>query len=123
MPNIPQDFISTFNSLRAILKKYDKYLTVVADREDKYDLNMGYSKKYKKVVFFGGVHIMKNYVSFHLMSVYAYPKLLDDFSPELKKRMHGKSCFNFKTIDDKLLKEISELTKRSYEFYKKNLMD
>lgn len=122
MPDKQNDFVSTFASLKAILKKYEKDLTIVTDKPDRFDLNGGFSEKYKKLIYFGGVHIMKNYVSFHLMSVYAYPKLLDDLSPELKKRMQGKSCFNFKTIDDKLLKEISVLTKRSYEFYKKNLM-
>jgi hypothetical protein len=32
-------------------------------------------------------------------------------SPELKKRMQGKSCFNFKEVDKKLLSELSKLTK------------
>ena len=53
----------------------------------------------------------KAYVSFHLMSVYAYPKLLQDISPELKKRMQGKACFNFKAVDEKLFKELAKLTK------------
>jgi len=32
-------------------------------------------------------------------------------SPELKRRMQGKSCFNFKTVDEKLFKELAKLTK------------
>jgi len=32
-------------------------------------------------------------------------------SPELKKRMQGKSCFNFKEVDEKLFKELARLTK------------
>jgi hypothetical protein len=29
-----------------------------------------------------------------------FPDLLKDLQPELKKRRQGKSCFNFKTIDE-----------------------
>ena len=32
-------------------------------------------------------------------------------SPELKKRMQGKSCFNFKEVDENLFKELATLTK------------
>ena len=46
-------------------------------------------------VWFGGVQIKKNYVSYHLMPVYAFPDLLDGLSPELKKRMQGKSLLQF----------------------------
>jgi len=53
----------------------------------------------------------KNYVSFHLMSVYASPELLGKTSPELKKRMQGKSCFNFKQVDKKLFSELKTLTR------------
>jgi len=45
------------------------------------------------------------------MSVYACPQLLKGMSPELKKRMQGKSCFNFKEVDEKLFKELDKLTK------------
>ena len=31
-------------------------------------------------------------------------------SPELKKRMQGKSCFNFKEVDKKLFAELKALT-------------
>ena len=45
------------------------------------------------------------------MSVYACPELLQNLSPELKKRMQGKSCFNFKEVDEQLFKELATLTK------------
>ena len=53
----------------------------------------------------------KAYVSFYLMSIYACPDLLQSMSPELKQRMQGKSCFNFKEVDEKLFKELAQLTK------------
>jgi hypothetical protein len=52
------------------------------------------------------------------MPVYVNPKLLDGISPELKRRMQGKSCFNFKEVDKKFLGELSDLTKKGFEFYK-----
>jgi hypothetical protein len=39
-------------------------------------------------------------------------------SPELKKRMQGKSCFNFKTVDEKLFKELAKLTKAGTEKFR-----
>ena len=36
-------FQSTFNSLKAILKKYEKYLTVKLDKKDPFNLYAGYS--------------------------------------------------------------------------------
>jgi hypothetical protein len=49
------------------------------------------------------------------MPVYIFPDLLKDITPALKKRMQGKSCFNFTKIDEALFSELDELTKRSIE--------
>lgn len=70
-----------------------------------------------KQVWFGGVNTTKQYVSYYLMPVYAFPDLLDGISPELKKRMQGKSCWNFKVVDEALLKELAALTKKAYRRY------
>jgi len=122
MTNQSKDFLDTFNSLKSILKKYENSLRVIADKNDNYNLNAGYDDKRKTDIYFGAVQIKKNYVSFHLMPVYINPKLLEGISPELKKRMQGKSCFNFKVVDKTLLADLSELTTKSFEFYKKNKM-
>jgi hypothetical protein len=39
-------------------------------------------------------------------------------SPELKKRMHGLSCFNFTTIDSNQVKELSRLTKAGIDAFR-----
>jgi len=52
-----------------------------------------------KAVCFGAVRLGKNYVSYYLMPVYMTPALQKRISPELRKRMQGKSCFNFTEID------------------------
>lgn len=120
--NKRKELSPTFSSLKAILKKFEKNLRIKADNNDNYYLNAGYDEKRKADIFFGAVQIKKNYVSYHLMPLYINPKLLDKISPELKKRMQGKSCFNFNEIDKKILGELSDLTKKGFEFYKMNEM-
>ena len=65
------------------------------------------------------VQIRKNYVSFHLMPIYAFPEMIEGMSAELKKRMQGKSCFNFTTIDLALRSELAALTKKGLARFKK----
>ena len=105
------DFAEVFQKLKAVLKPHARKLIVVHDTDTNYYLDTKYVMKNKYRVFFGAVRIGKAYVSFHLMPVYANPKLLDGMSPELKKHMQGKSCFNFKKVDEKLFKELAQLTK------------
>ena len=109
------DFPVVFERLKAILKPYAKNLTITADTSDAYSLDGPYSEKYKKALFFGAAQIKKNYVSFYLMPVYMFPELLKGMSPELKKHMQGKSCFNFKKVEPDLFKELTQLTRLSVE--------
>jgi hypothetical protein len=67
--------------------------------------------------FVAGTRLNKHYVSYYLMGVYAQPELLDSVSPELRRRMQGKSCFNFTKVDETLLGELQQLTSRSIEGY------
>src|SRR3989440_6926830 len=105
------DFTEVFEALKSIFKPYAKKMDVSQDTDKYYLLNTRYIMKNKQPLCFGGVRLGKNYVSFYLMSVYAAPELLKTMSPELKKRMQGKSCFNFKEIDPKLFTELKMLTK------------
>jgi hypothetical protein len=113
------DFSMVFERLKSILVPYAKNLTVKTDTSDTYYLDGPYSEKWKKELFFGSVQIKKNYVSFYLMPVYMYPELLHDVSPELKKLMQGKSCFNFKRLEPDLFKELEDLTNKGVEKFKK----
>jgi len=112
------DFQIVFEQLKNILKPYAKNLSVKVDTPDTYYLDGPYSEKWRKELFFGSAQIKKNYVSFYLMPVYMYPELLNDISPELKKRMQGKSCFNFKKVEPDLFKELGELTRQGVEKFK-----
>lgn len=117
VPN--QNFPIVFERLKTILQPYAEKLTLKADTSDTYYIDGPYSEKWKKQLFFGSAQIKKNYVSFYLMPVYMYPELLKDISPELKKRMQGKSCFNFKKVEPDLFTELTELTRKSVEKFQK----
>jgi hypothetical protein len=105
------NFDEVFAELKSIFKPYAKKMDVASDTGTYYLLNTRHIMKNKHALCFGGVRLGKNYVSFYLMSVYASPELVKAMSPELKKRMQGKSCFNFKAVDKKLFKELRALTK------------
>jgi len=113
------EFPMVFNELKKLLEPYASKLTLTADSPNGYSLDGPYSEKWKKAVFFGAAQIKKNYVSFYLMPVYMFPDLLKDISPALKKRMQGKSCFNFKKVEPDLFKELDDLTRKGIERFKK----
>ncbi len=99
------------------MQNYEKYLDCKSDSSKDYHLDTKHIMKNKKPLYFGSVKINKNYVSYHLMPVYVQPNLLNNISKNLEQRMQGKSCFNFKSIDNVLFAELSELTMASFEYY------
>lgn len=111
-------FNKAFDQLRRILECYASRLSCEKDESGNYYLNTKHIMKNKKPLFFGAVQIKKNYVSYHLMPVYVYPELLESISPELTRRMQGKSCFNFKSVDSELFEELAALTKAGYEKFR-----
>jgi hypothetical protein len=109
------EFSPVFKKLKSILKPYSSKLILKIDTSEGFSLDGAYSKKWKKELFFGAAQIKKNYVSFYLMPVYMYPDLLNNISPELKKHMQGKSCFNFKKIETPLFDELTQLTHHAFK--------
>ena len=93
-------------------------LRATADEPRKYYL-VTKAKSWKGgPMFFGAVMMFKGYVSYHLMPLYVCPELTKTLSADLKKRMQGKSCFNFRAPDEALFAELSELTKAGLEKYR-----
>jgi len=69
-------------------------------------------------MYFGSVRLGKAYASFHLMPLYMCAVLTESISPALKKRMQGKTCFNFKTEPDpELLAELNRLTESGVQLW------
>lgn len=106
----PDSFERSFEQLKSLLKEIEPSLLVREDEPDSYYLTAPPSDKAKRELFFGAVRRKKTYVSYHLMPIYMYPELLDRVSPELRTRMQGKSCFNFKSVHPYQLDELARLT-------------
>jgi len=98
--------------LKAILAPYRANLHVAKDGPGGLTLEL---PKYagQPWGYAAGTRVGKRYVSYYLMGVYGDPKLLDGMSPELKRRMQGKSCFNFTKIDEALVAVLDRLTSAS----------
>jgi hypothetical protein len=94
---------------------YGEQLVVLRDAPGDYYVNTPWARADGYVLMFGGVQIKARYVSYYLMPVYASPDLLADISPRLRKRMQGKACFNFTTVDEELFAELAELTALAFE--------
>jgi hypothetical protein len=116
-PAAPAAFVEVFRKLKAILTPYAKKMTVVKDTAEWYYLDTKYIGKNKKPICFAAVRLGKAYVSFYLMCAYCNPQILARMSPALKKRMQGKSCFNFKEVDDALFTELAQLTKFGADWF------
>jgi hypothetical protein len=117
------DFANAFFALKTVFAKYEKYLHINADTREKYYLETRSPSLNGKPLFFGAVIRGRAYVSFHLMPLYWDASLAKGMSADLKKRMQGKSCFNFLAPDAALFRELGKLTARGFALYKrKNLL-
>jgi hypothetical protein len=107
-----QGLVPVHERLRAILAPYRSGLHVSADSPDGMILELpGY--KGEPWGYVAGTRLGKRYVSYYLMGVYGDPALMDGMSPELRRRMQGKSCFNFTKVDEALFAELAVLTEQS----------
>lgn len=109
------EFPRFFSRLKSILAPYATKMCVSADSPQWFGVDMAPEAERDPSTWFGAARVGKRYVSYYLMPVYVQPKLLDDVSPAMRKRMQGKSCFNFAKIDEPLLAELEALTRRGYE--------
>ncbi len=112
------DLLQVYEHLRAIMEPYAARLARKVDTEVVLYVDTTHLMKNKKPLFFGAVQLKRAYVSYHLMPVYVRPCLLERVSPALRKRMQGKSCFNFTQVDAELFAELAEVTRAGYASYK-----
>ena len=116
-------FSSVFAALKPVLGSHAKKLHVVVDNDSEYTLVSAIQcplpEKKGERIYFGAVKAGKAYVSFHLFPLYMNPELVSAISPELKRRMQGKTCFNFRTIPEAaLLKELKSLTSAGFKIFR-----
>lgn len=109
-----------FATLKTVLVKYAKRLSVKVDTATEYTLvtrsPSPFHQHKGQPLFFGSVRLGKAYVSIHLMPLYMCPSLIERISPALKMRMHGKTCFNFKNDPaPELVSELRQLTDAGFK--------
>jgi hypothetical protein len=109
---------AVFAELKPVLGKCAKRLAVKTDTPVEYTLVTKSASPFPQhkghPMVFGSVRLGKAYVSFHLMPLYMNPAFNSTISAELKKRMQGKTCFNFKTSPDPAaLSELKRLTEEA----------
>src|SRR5882762_1885405 len=115
--SISPEFEKVFNRLKAILQKHAGAFTVRPDAESSYGLQgkpgpatlKAWGGKLKKPVMpVAWIEIGKSYVSYHVMGLYTNTALQNSLSKELTTRMQGKTCFNFKNVNETLFKELEQ---------------
>ena len=109
------DFVNAFAALKPVLASQSKRLAVKTDTAQEYTLVTKSASPFPQhkgqPMWFGSVRLGKAYVSFHLMPLYMCPELNGAVTPALKKRMQGKTCFNFKSDPGpELIAELQHLT-------------
>jgi hypothetical protein len=113
--SVPADFARVFATLKAVLAAHAKRLSIKTDGPVEYTLvtkrPSPFPQHKGQPNFFGSVRLGKAYVSFHLMPLYMNATLANTMSPDLKRRMQGKSCFNFKNDPNAaIVAELKQLT-------------
>jgi hypothetical protein len=110
-----RNFGPVFERLKGILTPYAPKMHVSADDDTWYGLDLAPAEERNPTTWFGSVRRGKRYVSIYLMPVYVDPSLMDGASADLRKRMQGKSCFNFTKVDEPLIGELEGLVRAGYE--------
>jgi hypothetical protein len=116
------DLEAVFTRLREILQRHAPGFTIAKNAAGKFSLEAPPGeatlrswggKVRKETIPVAWVEVGKAYVSYHLMGVPGNSKLLSSMSKDLHAHMQGKSCFNFKTVDDGMLPELERVTAES----------
>jgi hypothetical protein len=118
---MPSELEPVFAGLRLILQKHAGTFAVTDDSPRAYGLEgdpgpatlRAWGGKVRRPrIPVAWVRLGKAYVSFHLMALDGSPKLHAGMSSQLKARMQGRTCFNFKKSDEPLFQELDGITAR-----------
>ena len=109
--------LSVFEQLKDLLTPYYAGLEIHQDKEDSILLSTRFIMKNNQPLFFAAIQKKAHHVSFHLMPVYVEPILMLDVTPELKRRMEGKSGFIFESLTPELVSQLSRLVELGYRSF------
>ena len=122
------DFDTVFLRLRSILERHSESLSVSEDSPTRYclegepgaaTLRAWGGKLRRPTLPVAWVQIGRPYVSYHLMALDGDAVGREGLSPGLRARMQGKTCFNFKAVDEELFRELEALTARECHVFRK----
>jgi hypothetical protein len=103
---------AVFDTLAALLRPYADRLSVKID--DERQLYLEESVSTGKPQMFAAVQAKASYIALHVFPLYVCPALLGSVSATLLSRMQGKSCFNFKTLDQLPETEVADLLQAAF---------
>jgi hypothetical protein len=111
---------TVFSSRKPVFSKVAKHLALKTDTQTEYALVTKSPSPFPQhkghPLDFGSLRIGKSNVSLHLMPLYMPQDLNRSISPELRKRMQGKTCFNFKSDPDPgLVAELQRLPEDGFK--------
>ncbi len=113
------DLQRVFERLKDILAPYARRMHVSADGPTGFSVDRAPESGRSASTWFGAVRLGKRYVSYYLMPIYGDRTLLQTVSPALRRRMQGKSCFNFTSLDQQTIEELTGLTERGFKAFKR----
>jgi hypothetical protein len=107
-------FPDIFQRLRALMLQAAPAMVITDDGPTNFTLKTPWIEaRTKEPAWFGWIAIKKSYVAYHVMPLYSLPALNDAVPAALEKRRQGKTCFNFKKVDEALFEELRKLTEEA----------
>ena len=99
--------------LRALLVPYEDVL----EPHELYGIEVLHRPGAKMHDWFAGVRPGKGTAKLMLLPIKSHPELVEDLSPQLRKRMSGDALFTLKPGDEGLLPELEGVVQRSFDAY------
>ena len=125
MPLSDQDRKIIFDKVKNVLKKFSPPMAIAKDKEDVFELMGNKPVPYgsKKVtvpgMYFSSVVARKDMISYYFFPMYMDQGSYDPILVNSKKYLKGKTCFNYKKVDQVDEKELSAILKKGVTVWKK----
>ncbi len=124
MPLTNETRSAVFNIIKEGLSKYSPPMLISKDKEGVFELMGNKPVPYgsKKIMvpgmYFSSVVARKDMISFYFFPIYYHASDFIDLIPTMKKHLKGKTCFNFKKLEQVNEKELINLLKRGVKAWK-----
>ena len=125
MPLQPQVKEQIFNKIKKALQKQVPPMVVAKDSQDTFELignkpvPYGSKKEIVPGMYFSSVVARKDMISFYFFPLYAEENFRE-LIPTMIHSLKGKTCFNFKKVEQVNEKELNALLKKGVQAWKEN---